>query len=101
MSGEAIEIADLVVRYDAVPAVNGISFTVGQGEHVTLLGPSGCGKTTTLRAVAGLEGPAGRSLPLDGETVFSGAQRRNVPTERRGVSMVFQSYAVWPHMSVA
>src|SRR5262244_1932862 len=101
MSGGTIDIADLVVRYGAVPAVNGISFTVGQGEHVTLLGPSGCGKTTTLRAVAGLEEPAGGSIYIDGETVFSAAQRRNVPTERRGVSMVFQSYAVWPHMSVA
>src|SRR5215471_20965441 len=101
MSGETIEITDLVVRYGAVPAVNGISFSVGQGEHVTLLGPSGCGKTTTLRAVAGLEEPAGGSIDIDGETVFSAAQQRNVPTEGRGVSMVFQSYAVWPHMSVA
>ncbi len=101
MSGGTIEITDLVVRYGAVPAVNGVSFTVGQGEHVTLLGPSGCGKTTTLRAVAGLEEPVGGSIRIDGETVFSAAQRRNVPTERRGVSMVFQSYAVWPHMSVA
>src|SRR5499427_3060437 len=101
MSGGTIEITDLVVRYGAVPAVNGVSFTVGQGEHVTLLGPSGCGKTTTLRAVAGLEEPAGGSIDIDSETVFSAAQRRNVPTERRGVSMVFQSYAVWPHMSVA
>jgi ABC-type Fe3+/spermidine/putrescine transport system ATPase subunit len=101
VSGGTIEITDLVVRYGAVPAVNGISFTVGQGEHVTLLGPSGCGKTTTLRAVAGLEEPVGGSIHIDGETVFSAAQRRNVPTERRGVSMVFQSYAVWPHMSVA
>src|SRR6516162_3791922 len=100
MSGGTIEINDLVVRYGAVPAVNGVSFTVGQGEHVTLLGPSGCGKTTTLRAVAGLEEPVGGSIRIDGETVFSTAQRRNVPTERRGVSMVFQSYAVWPHMSV-
>ena len=101
MTGGTIEIADLVVRYEAVPAVNGVSFTVAQGEHVTLLGPSGCGKTTTLRAIAGLEQPVGGSIRIDGETVFSAAQRRNVPTERRGVSMVFQSYAVWPHMSVA
>ena len=101
MSRGTIEIADLVVRYGTVPAVNGVSFAVGQGEHVTLLGPSGCGKTTTLRAVAGLEEPAGGSIRIDGETVFSATQRRNVPTERRGVSMVFQSYAVWPHMSVA
>src|SRR5436309_7780154 len=101
VSGGTIEVADLVVRYDAVPAVDGVSFTVAQGEHVTLLGPSGCGKTTTLRAIAGLEQPVGGSIRIDGETVFSAAQRRNVPTERRGVSMVFQSYAVWPHMSVA
>jgi iron(III) transport system ATP-binding protein len=101
VSGGTIEIAGLVVRYDAVPAVDGISFTVAQGEHVTLLGPSGCGKTTTLRAIAGLEQPVGGSIRIDGETVFSAAQRRNVPTEKRGVSMVFQSYAVWPHMSVA
>jgi ABC-type Fe3+/spermidine/putrescine transport system ATPase subunit len=101
VSGGTIEVADLVVRYDAVPAVDGVSFTVAQREHVTLLGPSGCGKTTTLRAIAGLEQPVGGSIRIDGETVFSAAQRRNVPTEKRGVSMVFQSYAVWPHMSVA
>ena len=71
-----IEIADLVVRYDDVPAVNGVSFTVAQGEHVTLLGPSGCGKTTTLRAIAGLEQPSGGSIRINGETVYSGAARR-------------------------
>ncbi len=97
----AIEIADLVVRYGEAPAVNGVSFTVAQGEHVTLLGPSGCGKTTTLRAIAGLEQPTGGSIRINGETVYSAAARRNVPAEKRGVSMVFQSYAVWPHMSVA
>jgi ABC-type Fe3+/spermidine/putrescine transport system ATPase subunit len=95
-----IDIADLVVRYDGVPAVNGVSFTVSQGEHVTLLGPSGCGKTTTLRAIAGLEQPSGGSIRINGEAVYSAAARRNVPAEKRGVSMVFQSYAVWPHMSV-
>jgi iron(III) transport system ATP-binding protein len=67
---------------------------------VTLLGPSGCGKTTTLRAVAGLETPSGGSIRLNDETVYSAAERRNVPTEKRGVSMVFQSYAIWPHMTV-
>jgi ABC-type Fe3+/spermidine/putrescine transport system ATPase subunit len=96
-----IEIADLVVRYAEAPAVNGVSFTVGHGEHVTLLGPSGCGKTTTLRAIAGLEEPSGGTIRLNGETVYSAAERQNVPAERRGVSMVFQSYAVWPHMTVA
>src|SRR4051794_25739411 len=97
----AIEIADLVVRYGDAPAVNGVSFTVAQGEHVTLLGPSGCGKTTTLRAIAGLEQPSDGSIRIGDEIVYSAASRRNVPAEKRGVSMVFQSYAVWPHMSVA
>ena len=67
---------------------------------MTLLGPSGCGKTTTLRAVAGLETPSGGSIRLNGETVYSARERRNVPAEKRGVSMVFQSYAIWPHMTV-
>src|SRR5215468_7112372 len=100
VSGGTIEITDLVVRYGAVPAVNGVSFSVGQGEHVTLLGPSGCGKTTTLRAIAGLEDPSGGSICIDGTTVYSATERRNVPAEKRRISMVFQSYAVWPHMSV-
>jgi iron(III) transport system ATP-binding protein len=95
-----IDVDDLQVRYGEVLAVRGVSFSVGHGELVTLLGPSGCGKTTTLRAIAGLEKPSGGSISLDGNAVYSAAQRRNVPTEKRGVSMVFQSYAIWPHMSV-
>ena len=100
MSATRIEISDLVIRYGDATAVNGVSFTVGQGEHLTLLGPSGCGKTTTLRAIAGLEVPVSGSIRVDGKTMFDGAQRINVATEDRGVSMVFQSYAVWPHMTV-
>jgi ABC-type Fe3+/spermidine/putrescine transport system ATPase subunit len=100
VSEARIEIDNLVVRYGDVPAVKGVSLVVGQGEHVTLLGPSGCGKTTTLRAIAGLEEPSGGTIRIAGTTVYSAAERRNVPAEKRGVSMVFQSYAVWPHMSV-
>ncbi len=100
MSEARIEVSDLVVRYGGVAAVDGVGFTVGRGEHLTLLGPSGCGKTTTLRAIAGLEEPTAGTIRIDGRTVYSSAERRNVPTERRGVSMVFQSYAVWPHMTV-
>ena len=101
MSASAhIEIADLTVRYGDAVAVDGVSFTVARGEHVTLLGPSGCGKTTTLRAIAGLEQPTSGTIRIDGKAVFSSAERRDVPTEKRGISMVFQSYAVWPHMSV-
>ena len=96
-----IEVGDLVVRYAGdVTAVNGVSFDVGRGEHVTLLGPSGCGKTTTLRAIAGLEPPSDGAIRIEGRTMYSSAERINVPAERRGVSMVFQSYAGWPHMTV-
>jgi ABC-type Fe3+/spermidine/putrescine transport system ATPase subunit len=95
-----IEVKDLVVRYGDQVAVNGVSFTVDRGEHLTRLGPSGCGKTTTLRAIAGLEQPSGGSIRIDGQTMYDSAERKNVQTEQRGVSMVFQSYAIWPHMSV-
>jgi iron(III) transport system ATP-binding protein len=95
-----IEVSDLEIRYGDVPAVNGVSFGVARGELLTLLGPSGCGKTTTLRAIAGLEQPCAGSIVLAGETMYSANARRNVATEKRGVSMVFQSYAIWPHMTV-
>jgi len=100
VSATRIDVKDLVVRYGDQVAVNGVSFTVGRGEHVTLLGPSGCGKTTTLRAIAGLEQPSGGSIHIDGQAMYDAEGRQNVPTEQRGVSMVFQSYAVWPHMTV-
>jgi iron(III) transport system ATP-binding protein len=100
VSDARIEITNLTVRYGDVVAVDGVSLTVEQGEHVTLLGPSGCGKTTTLRAIAGLEEPSGGTIRIAGATVYSAAEGRNVPAEKRGISMVFQSYAVWPHMSV-
>ena len=95
-----LSVADLVVRYGPVTAVDGVSFGVQRGEHVTLLGPSGCGKTTTLRAIAGLETPHGGHIVIDGMTVADSAANRHVPPERRGLSMVFQSYAIWPHMTV-
>jgi len=96
----SIEVRDLVVRYGAVTAVRGVTFEVAAGEHVTLLGPSGCGKTTTLRAIAGLEQPESGEIRIDGKPVFSSAPRVRVPPEQRGLSMVFQSYAIWPHMTV-
>ena len=100
-SDPRIEVSDLTVRYNDVVAVDNIGFTIQPGELVTLLGPSGCGKTTTLRAIAGLEDPSSGVIRLGGETVYSSAARRNVPSEKRGLSMVFQSYAIWPHMTVS
>jgi ABC-type Fe3+/spermidine/putrescine transport system ATPase subunit len=95
-----IEVTGLVVRYGAVPVVGPISFTVAAGQQTTLLGPSGCGKTTTLRAIAGLEKPVAGRIEIGGRVMFDGAAGIHVPAERRGLSMVFQSYAIWPHMTV-
>jgi iron(III) transport system ATP-binding protein len=95
-----IDVRDLVIRYGPVAAVGPVSFRVQPGQQLTLLGPSGCGKTTTLRAVAGLETPSSGSIRMGGTTVYDGARGINVPAERRGLSMVFQSYAIWPHMTV-
>ncbi|MBV8913905.1 MAG: ABC transporter ATP-binding protein [Acetobacteraceae bacterium] len=96
-----MEVEQLVVAYGRARAVDAVSFAVATGEHLTLLGPSGCGKTTTLRAVAGLERPDSGRIAIAGKTVYDGAGRIDVPPEARGLSMVFQSYAIWPHMTVA
>jgi iron(III) transport system ATP-binding protein len=77
------------------------SFALDPGTFFTLLGPSGCGKTTTLRCIAGLETPDEGSISVDGRTLFDARSRVNVPVEQRAVGMVFQSYAIWPHMTVA
>jgi iron(III) transport system ATP-binding protein len=95
-----IEVKDLHIHYGEVPAVRGVSFDVAPGEQLTLLGPSGCGKTTTLRAIAGLEQPSAGDIRIAGAPVYSSASRVNIPAEKRGLSMVFQSYAIWPHMTV-
>src|SRR3954466_14423192 len=95
-----IEVENLEIHYGAVAAVRGVSFQVAPGEQLTLLGPSGCGKTTSLRAIAGLEQPSAGEIRIGGAAVYSSAQRVNIPAEKRGLSMVFQSYAIWPHMTV-
>jgi iron(III) transport system ATP-binding protein len=83
-----------------VRALRGVSFEVGKGELFTLLGPSGCGKTTTLRCIAGLEQPLSGEILIDDHAVFSAAEGIFIPPERRNIGMVFQSYAIWPHMTV-
>ncbi|WP_374448678.1 ABC transporter ATP-binding protein [Stella sp.] len=82
------------------PAVDRVSFHVPAGEIVVLLGPSGCGKTTTLRMVAGLERPTGGVISIGGRVVARAATGQLVPAQHREIGMVFQSYAVWPHMTV-
>lgn len=84
-----------------VAAVREVSFEVNTGEFFSLLGPSGCGKTTTLRCIAGLETPDSGEIWIDDKLVFSSNKGIAVPVHEREIGMVFQSYAVWPHMNVA
>ena len=83
-----------------VGAVDNISFKVAEGMFFTLLGPSGCGKTTTLRCIAGLERPISGRIQIGHQEVFSSFRNVHVPTSQRSIGMVFQSYAIWPHMTV-
>ena len=83
-----------------VGAVEGVDFEVQAGEVFALLGPSGCGKTTTLRCIAGLETPDGGEIWIGDRPIYNGQTKLIVPIHRRGVGMVFQSYAIWPHMTV-
>ena len=95
-----IRISSLVKIYGSTTIVHGISIDVADGEFVTLLGPSGCGKTTTLRCIAGLERVNGGRIEIDGQVVSDGAQNIHAGTHERHLGMVFQSYAIWPHMTV-
>jgi ABC-type Fe3+/spermidine/putrescine transport system ATPase subunit len=92
-----IEIQNLFKRFKDVVAINRIELEVNQGEMLTLLGPSGCGKTTTLRCIAGLEKPDEGDIVIDGKPMLS---QGFVQPSKRGIGMVFQNYAVWPHMKV-
>ena len=96
----SITVTNLVKRYGALTVVHGIGFEVKQGEFVSLLGPSGCGKTTTLRCLAGLENAAEGEIRIGAETVSAPARDILVPVHERNLGMVFQSYAIWPHMTV-
>ena len=95
-----IELKDVTKRFGQTVAVNRLSLQVEAGEFLTLLGPSGCGKTTVLRMIAGLEVPDQGEIRINGEKVFSSTEGLFVPPAKRGVGLVFQSYALWPHMTV-
>src|SRR5262249_26368083 len=99
MGDPALRLDGVSKSYGAVHAVDRPSVEVERGEVFTLLGPSGCGKTTTLRLVAGLEDPDEGEITLRGRVVASVSRRLFVPPHKRNLGMVFQSYAIWPHMS--
>ncbi|MFO1311602.1 MAG: ABC transporter ATP-binding protein [Burkholderiales bacterium] len=97
-----LSVANLSKAFGAArPAVDDVSFVARAGEIVVLLGPSGCGKTTTMRSVAGLETPTAGQIRIGDDVVSDPARGIFVKPQRRNVGMVFQSYAVWPHMTVA
>jgi iron(III) transport system ATP-binding protein len=102
MTGPVLAVEDLRHRFTdrrtTIAAVDGLTFEVPDGELYTLLGPSGCGKTTTLRSIAGLERPDGGRVVVTGAVVSDGAIF--VPPHRRDIGMVFQSYGIWPHLTV-
>jgi iron(III) transport system ATP-binding protein len=95
----SVELRKLTKRYGAHAAVDDVSLTIEHGALVCLLGPSGCGKTTTLRLIAGFVGPTAGEIRV-GERLVSSPER-TLPPEQRNMSMIFQSYALWPHMTVA
>lgn len=97
-TGPGVSLAGLTKRFGETTAVDDLNLEVANGALTTFLGPSGCGKTTTLRMVAGLETPTRGSIAVGGDFVHD--ENTNVPAERRQIGMVFQSYAVWPHMTV-
>jgi iron(III) transport system ATP-binding protein len=95
----AVELLSLTKRYSGVPAVDDLTATIAHGSLVCLLGPSGCGKTTTLRLIAGFADPDAGTIRVGGRVVSE--RGRSLPPERRNMSMIFQSYALWPHMTIA
>jgi iron(III) transport system ATP-binding protein len=95
-----VEIRALGKRYAAKQVLEGLAFDIADGECFTLLGPSGCGKTVLMRLIAGFEQPDEGTISIDGEVVADHRSGRAVPPDARGVGVVFQDYAVWPHMTV-
>jgi iron(III) transport system ATP-binding protein len=96
-----VAVQNLTKRFGANVVLEDLSFEIADGELFTLLGPSGCGKTTTLLSIAGFVKPDGGTIRCGASTFVDAAAKLDVPAERRNLGMVFQSYAIWPHMTVA
>jgi len=97
---QGISVTNLTKRFDQVDAIRNVELDIEPGEFLVLLGPSGCGKTTTLRCIAGLERPSGGEIQLGSRTVYSELQQIDIPARERRVGLVFQNYALYPHMTV-
>jgi multiple sugar transport system ATP-binding protein len=95
-----IQLRGVTKRFGRFTAVDAVDLDIREGEFLTLLGPSGCGKTTTLRMIAGLEDPDEGEIHFDESCVFSSSRGILAPPGKRGIGMIFQSYALWPHMTV-
>ncbi|NDA48770.1 MAG: ABC transporter ATP-binding protein, partial [Alphaproteobacteria bacterium] len=96
-----LRVENLKIRLGGNDILKGVSLELKKGEVTALLGPSGSGKTTLLRAVAGLEQPHAGRIEVAGQTMYDGERGVNIATEARGLGFVFQSYALWPHRTVA
>ena len=95
-----VEVKNLTKVFGSVTAVDDVSFSVDEKSFLMLLGPSGCGKTTILRMIAGLETPTAGEIRIRGKIMFSSEKGISVPARERELGLVFQSYALWPHMTV-
>ncbi|TDE44564.1 ABC transporter ATP-binding protein [Nonomuraea mesophila] len=95
-----VDVHGLTLKYGDAVAVSDLDLTVDEGESLVLLGQSGCGKTSTMRCIAGLETPASAVITIGDQTVFDSGKGINRAPNKRNVGMVFQSYAIWPHMTV-
>jgi iron(III) transport system ATP-binding protein len=98
--GSAVELNRISKSFGAIKVLDEIDLTVPEGSFTSLLGPSGCGKTTLLNIIGGLERPSGGRISFGEEVMYSEQDAVDVPTERRNIGFVFQSYALWPHMTV-
>lgn len=96
----SVEFRNVSKHYNGISILNNLNFKVNDGEFVSFLGPSGCGKTTSLRMIAGLEKNDQGEILLGEEIISSPEQKILIPTRKRNLGMVFQSYAIWPHMNI-
>jgi iron(III) transport system ATP-binding protein len=95
-----VEFRNVTLSYGKNTVVKGFNLAVKDQEIIGIVGPSGCGKTTIIRALSGLKNPDSGEIYVDGNPYYSKEKRANVPPERRNIGVVFQDYAVWPHLSV-